>query len=178
MHPNPKTMNNRELENLILLRQSGELSDAEIQRLEEALRGDPALAALAESHEVLLEAGRFSSAHCVPPLPDLSRERILQAAPSRERPHVKRLLALAALLVLGLALAQHLRPSLQPAPEIVATEMIPARADLDAEDPILSSLEELADELSLWKNLEMGDPAFLENEEDWAKILNFEEESI
>ncbi len=171
-------MNHREFENALLLRDSGELSEAETLRLENALKNDPALAALAEENLTLQAAGPMSSTLVVPPLPALNRERILSSAAKPENKYLPRLLAFAALLVLGLGLLPHLASRFQPAPPIMTAHIEPIRADLQTEDPILNTLEDLESELALWSGIGMNDPAFLENENDWAEILMSSEDAI
>jgi len=171
-------MNTRELENAILLRDSGELSEAECQELDQALEKDPALAAFAEEVRVLMHAGTFSTNQTVPPLPDQNRERILLSHKKPAVNNMPRILALAALLVLGLGLLPHLSRKLQPAPQVYITEIEPLRPTLDSEDPVLSTLENLETELALWTLLHPEDPDFLENENDWATALLSPEDSI
>lgn len=171
-------MNAREIENALLLRDSGELSGPELTQLEQALRDDPALAALAGENRVLQAAGPQSSTLTVPPLPPLSRERILQAAAKPANPYLPRLLALAALLILGLGLLPHLTAYLQPTPPPLTTAVDPIRNDLSAEDPILHQLATLESELALWSGVSPSDPGFIENENDWAEILMTTEDSI
>ena len=161
-------MNAREIENALLLRDSGELSGPELEKLSQALRSDPLLAALAQENRVLQAAGPLSSSLVVPPLSDLTRERILQAAHKPPHAYLPRLLALAAMLVLGLALLPHLTSRLQPTPSVLTT----------AVDPIRNELQDLENELALWSALPVSDPGFIENENDWAEILISAEESI
>ncbi|MDF3128053.1 hypothetical protein P0Y35_02470 [Kiritimatiellaeota bacterium B1221] len=171
-------MNHRELENALLLRDSGELSETDCLLLEEALEKDPALAALAEENQILQAAGPLSSTLMVPPLPELNRERILHAAEKPKNKYLSRLLAVAALLVLGLGILPHFTRHLPPSQPLITAQIDPIRSDLQTEDPLLDRLDDLEYELSLWSNLEMGDPAFLENESDWAKILLSAEDTI
>jgi hypothetical protein len=171
-------MNAREIENALLLRDSGELSGPELEKLSQALRSDPLLAALAQENRVLQAAGPLSSSLVVPPLSDLTRERILQAAHKPPHAYLPRLLALAAMLVLGLALLPHLTSRLQPTPSVLTTAVDPIRPNLTAEDPILNELQDLENELALWSALPVSDPGFIENENDWAEILISAEESI
>lgn len=171
-------MNAREIENALLLRDSGELSAPEQEKLLQALQSDPVLAALDLENQVLQAAGPLSSSIVVPPLPDLNRERILQAARKPAHAYLPRLLALAAMLILGLALLPHLTNRLQPTPTVLTTAVDPIRPNLTAEDPILTQLEALENELALWSALPVSDPGFIENENDWAEILISAEESI
>lgn len=171
-------MNQHEIENALLLRDSGELSATHAEQLAQILARDPDWAALAEENRVLQAAGPLSSATVVPPLPELQRERILQAAAKPAPSALPRLLALAAMLVLGLALFPHLSNHLQPLPPVLTTAIEPVSPTLTSEDPILNELAELENELALWSATPPSDPGFIENEHDWAEILIAAEESI
>ncbi|WFB34404.1 hypothetical protein P3T73_09545 [Kiritimatiellota bacterium B12222] len=171
-------MNTREIENALLLRDSGELSAEECKALDLALAADPAMQTLAEENQVLQAAGSFSSAEIVPPLSELSRERILACAQISKPRVLPRLLALAALLILGLSLLPHLSSFLQPQNIILTAEVVPLRPALDLQDPILDELDLMESELTLWTMIDVEDNAFLENENDWAETLIALEDTI
>jgi len=171
-------MKPRELENALLLRESGELSETDLKELTIALEQNPELAKQAEENQVLQQAGPYSSSILVPEIPELTRARILTIAEKPTNKNLSRLLAIAALLVLGFGLFPHLSNSLQPEHPVVAFDVTPIRHSLTAEDPILDTLRELESELSLWSSYDMNDSSFLEDETDWATTLISSEESI
>jgi len=163
-------MNRRELENAILLRESGELSPEEEAALENALEAEPALAAWAEEAHLLQEAGRYASRHTVPALAETERERILTASKGRSDA-LPRLLAIAAVLVLALGLWPHFaEPFHQEAPRLTA-QVKPIREDLTGEDPLLSSLDRLETEIEQIEDLALDDDHFVEDPDYWASEL-------
>ncbi|MDA3875387.1 MAG: hypothetical protein PF795_15680, partial [Kiritimatiellae bacterium] len=84
---------NRELENAILLEQSGELTDAERENLYQTLQDRPGLADWARESRAVQAAGLSASEHLTPPLPELNRDRLLKAANQPTSRIVPRLLA-------------------------------------------------------------------------------------
>lgn len=169
---------NRELENAVLLAQSGELSPAELDSLQQARRERPDLDAWAKESLVLQSAGRTTSEELVPPLPELNRERILKTASRPESKALPRLLALAAVLVLALGLLPHLSRHFQAPPPTLTTRIEPIQEDFQSVDPLLEDLESLEDQLAVFTDLSMDDSRILEDENDWAELLLSLEEPI
>ena len=148
-------MNHSDLEQALLLLHSGELQGDEQRRLEAALAADPELQARAAELELLQQAGHWSTETIpLPEIPELNRERILQAAPRhRHLPRLQLILAAAAMLLMGINLWQHLAPApaldhLVIAPPRVQTQELNVMADVE-EDPLISELAELDAELAL-----------------------------
>jgi anti-sigma factor RsiW len=169
----------RKIENDILLEQSGELSPEEQQALRQALKDRPDLADWAREIGALQELGRSFPADHTPALPEISRERILQAAAAPKSKALPRLLALAALLVLALGLLPHLSRYSSPTPQDhLTTQLNPIQSSWEDQDPLLRDLDYLQDQLAVWSETSMEDPWVLEDENDWAEILLSMEEPI
>ncbi len=173
--PDPQ---NRELENAILLEQSGELTAAEREALHQTLDDRPELAAWARESQVLQKAGQAATEDLTPPLPELSRERILKAASQPTSKTLPRLLAVAAMLVLALGLLPHLSRRLQSPHPVFTTHIESVEVDFQDEDPLLDDLESLQDQLAVWSDMSLEDNRILEDENDWAEILLTLEEPI
>lgn len=169
---------NRELENAILLEQSGELTASEREALRQTLDEHPEPASWALESRVVQDACRAATDELTPPLPELSRERILKAASQPASKTLPRLLAVAALLVLALGLLPHLSRHLQSPPPPFTTHIEPAQIDFQEQDPLLDDLESLQDQLAVWSGMSLEDSRILEDENDWAEILLTLEEPI
>jgi len=174
-------MNTNDIDLLLLLESSGELTPEQKTQLDEAVRLDPEVAARREDMAVLQHAGRVASGECVPAQPDIHREAILQQAGPESRRGPGPWLALAALLVIGLALWPHLPRSDSgsgPAPKpLVATDpvMEPTKEILE-EDPVLAGLEDLDRALNDIRPLNVAD--VLEPDADfWAEQLLLTEDT-
>lgn len=119
-------MNTHDIEHLLLLESSGELTEADARRLNTARADDPRLDEKRRELHALEQAGRHATNALAPPLPDTSREAILRHAESTRRRGPGPLLAAAALVMIGLALWPHLpRPGADPSPLPVASVDMP-----------------------------------------------------
>ncbi|GEM_PF-1177182 len=148
-------MNHSDLEQALLLLQSGELQGEERRRLEASLAADPELQARAAELQLLQSAGHWSTETLpLPEIPELNRERILQAAPRhRHLPRLQLILAAAAMLLVGINLWNHLAPvptfeHLVIAPPRVQSPELNVMSEVE-EDPLISELAELDAELAL-----------------------------
>lgn len=170
-------MNTRDIENAILLRESGELTPGQEARLEASLAERPEPSSFAEESAILQQAGRDASRLTVPELPELQRQRILE----RTRGHggrLPRLLALAALLVLALGLWPHLSGLLQSEPKPLTAEVVPVRETLAEEDPLIEELELLDRQLGQLAETNPESIEFIMDSDYWAGELLAMEDSI
>jgi hypothetical protein len=180
-------MNPNELEEFLLLRDSGELDAASERRLEKALAQDPALRQKAEEARVLLHAGRWASDVTTPALSEIARERILRQSQRSSGRFLPRVLAAAALVLLGIGLWPHVASRFQPVSEtLIAVTPVeaPPQQMADLEQPVLpdldvSDLDSLQEELKSIATQDLhydlatgGDP------ESWAQELLGLEDSI
>jgi hypothetical protein len=171
-------MNERDLETALLLRDSGELSPAESAELDAALASNPELQAKADEFALIHFAGQWAADESVPPLAETTRERILQSAtpPSRILP---KLLAFAALVIIGLALWPHLmQPKGYVTPPEVALNPVTTSDDVFIEDSLLTSLETLNQELDDLADINLEEDLLAQDANDWASLLLAMEDSI
>lgn len=167
----------RDIENAILLRESGELSPDGEADLEAALAERPGLRDFAESSQILQRAGRDASRLTVPEVTELQRELIL----TRTRGHggrLPRLLALAALLVLALGVWPHLSGLLQSKPRTLNAEVEPIRQTLAEADPLIGELDELDRELERLAETDAESIDFIVDSDYWAGELLALEDTI
>lgn len=170
-------MNTQELEAALLLRDSGELSDTQSRELDAFLSEHPESVAVGEELRMLQDAGRFASREVVPPLSELTMERIRSAAPPVNRKRLPRFLAIAAGLILAVALWPLIRPpSPVPAHLTVSTEES-FRLEYK-EDDLLEDLQDLEEELAVWTDASANELLILGEEDVLAEFLLHTEESI
>lgn len=171
-------MNRQELENALLLHDSGELPEPEVRRLEAHLAEHPEDRSIAEEFHVLQEAGRFASRETVPPVDEVLRERLRSVSEaSQPKRTLPRLMALAA----GIAIAVASLPLLLPPPSqpdlVPATVADYAPLTLD-HDPLMEDLEQLEERLADWSGRLPAEDITLMEEEYWARSLLESGESI
>lgn len=162
-------MNQQELENALLLLESGELSKQDAEKLKAYLAEHPEAEALQNEFTCLQHAGRFASAQLVPPVSEVQMEHIRAAAHSHPPRTLHRALAVAAGILLLVASWPLIAPSfLAPSPFVSSTDS----DTLSPSDPSLSdAISELEQELSAWKNTTPQDLLQLAEEEFWAEQL-------
>lgn len=175
-------MNPSDIEQQLLLESSGELSPEQLRELEAALTAHPAYADTRREFRTLQQAGRLATDAAVPPQSDTAREAILRRAEaSRPRRGPGRLLAAAALVLIGLALWPHLpRPGAQPPPLPVASHDLPPDLDTDAlleEDPLLEDLNTLNRQLRELAAPSSAEPLETGDADYWALQLLAMEDS-
>lgn len=173
-------MNDQDVANALLLRESGELSAEETAELESYLREHPESTVLADEYQLLQEAGRFASQQMVPPLNDLGKERIRSLASTSSSAWRPRVLAIAAALVVfffALPILTPPAPSTAPSPEMVQQDPSPLPEAIPADDlewmeqDVWQEVADLEAELSAWQSLSLDDPWLVEDEASWAAEL-------
>lgn len=173
-------MKKRDIEYYLLLESSGELSPEQARELEEALAAHPEWAESREELAVWSEAGRLASREEVPPLPETTAEALRRKAEDTRR-GPGRWLALAALVMIGLALWPHLpRPARNPDPaRVTALDPVadPVPDTLLEADPVLEELEDLDREIQSLASIDLDDSLETASADYWAQQLLAMEDS-
>jgi len=171
-------MTEQELELKLLLLDSGELSREDAAELEAQLLQHPEWQAIRERMTVLQDAGRMASTDTVPPVSELTLERLRASLPKQNR-LLPRLLAVAAGLVLAMAVWPHLEetsPSNGSNPLIAENPAPSSPSEWAEQDPVLVSLDALDEELDTLLSEELTMELAWDDPDDLAsELLNLEE---
>ena len=171
-------MNPQDLSHRLLLRQSGELSTEDSAELEAYLQENPEAQALDQEYLVLQDADRFASSELVPPVNDITLERIRSAAQTSTPAPRSQWMAIAAGIVLLLAALPLLIPP-ESSPINVQEDSFSSTSPFISETEDFSEeLEDLQQEIASWNDISTWELLEVEEESYLAEQLLPPVESI